>query len=216
MAAPLIVGAARKIGVSTARAVDGEKMARRVNVRMERPELLKKIQRREDRKTKIQNRNVRPLEEDGKQKQYSNTQQNLRRAHALKKALPSGSLTNVNRIKAFSASVPIFSFAIGFWIPQMIFWMVGIFGLGSESIPLFNYVIPGEVIYMLSYVVIVFIGICTMFYAATVYYFRRVRFFSGYKGIIFIFCIVGYFVIFINFFPWFTVWLLAVTYMQDD
>lgn len=125
-------------------------------------------------------------------------------------------VTTMKRLQAGVTSVTIFWTAIGFWIPQIIFWMVGIFGLGSESIPLFNYVIPGEVIYMLSYVVIVFIGMCTMFYAATVYYFRRVRFFSGHKGIIFIFCIVGYFVIFINFFPWFTIWLFAVTYMQDD
>lgn len=216
MVAPLIVGAARKIGVSTARMVAGEKTARRVNARFERPELLNRIQRREDRKKKIQEREASPLEADKRLKQDNNTYKNLKRAHALKSALPSNGLTNANRIKAFTASVTIFWTAIGFWIPQIIIWMIGIFGLGAGSIPLLEYVIPGELFYMLSYAVILFIGLCTMFYAATVYSLRRVRFLSGYKGIIFIFCVVGYFVIFLNFFPWFTIWLLAVTYMQDD
>ena len=198
MVAPLIVGAARVVGGevarkgSTATVSKIENQSRRASSGAE--------------KTKYQ-----PADTRNRYNPIRYAKNTESEAENQKKTV-----TTMKRLQAGVTSVTIFWTAIGFWIPQMVFWMVGIFGLGSESIPLFNYVIPGEVIYMLSYIVIVFIGMCTMFYAATVYYFRRVRFFSGYKGIIFIFCIVGYFVIFINFFPWFTIWLLAVTYMQDD
>lgn len=207
MVVPLIVGAARVVGGevarkgSTATVSKIENQSRRASSGAEKTKYQPADTRQRDSNNATRNR-YNPI-------RYAKNSQN--ETENAKK----GAIT-IKRLQAGVTSVTIFWTAIGFWIPQMIFWMVGIFGLGSESIPLFNYVIPGEVIYMLSYIVIVFIGMCTMFYAATVYYFRRVRFFSGYKGIIFIFCIVGYFVIFINFFPWFTIWLLAVTYMQDD
>lgn len=215
MVAPLIVGAARMVG--------GKKFAGRVNARIKRPELLNRIQRREnlkqrreDRKEKMKERAESPLSDTEKSAQNSRSLTLLNRAHRVKRELPKDGLTNVNRIKAFSASIGIFTTAIWFAIPQFIFWMIGLFGLSGASIPLVGYVFPGELMYMMSYVFIVVIGIGTMMYACIFYSVRRVRFFSGYKGIIFILSLTGYLIIFINLFPWFVLWLVAVTYMQED
>jgi hypothetical protein len=122
----------------------------------------------------------------------------------------------LKKVKAGATSITVFWTAIGFWIPQMVLWMIGLFGLGGDAIPFLEYFIPGQLIYILSYVLILLIGLGTMIYAAAVYYIRGVNCFGGYKTAIFILCLTGYLVIFINFFPWFVIWLLAVSMLQDD
>jgi hypothetical protein len=207
MVAPLIIGAARKVGAGVAKKrAAGPALSNRIGTR-------RRQNQNNQTETEYQQTSIR-RDIDNYGRNRSNTSPLTQ--PKISEPNKNGAAATVKKIQAGVTSLTIFWTSIGFWIPQMVFWMIGIFGLGAGSIPFIDYVIPGELIYMLSYAVIVFIGLCTMFYAATVYYLRRVPFFSGYKGVIFIFCIVGYFVIFINFFPWFTIWLLAVTYLQDD
>jgi hypothetical protein len=120
----------------------------------------------------------------------------------------------VKRIAATQACSVIFWSAIGFYVPQITFWLIGIAGIGLEAIPVVNYVIPGQLLFFVSYAVIFFIGICTMLYSVWILMLRKIDCFSGYKGLIFLLCLDGYMVIFINFIPWFVVWLWSVILLQ--
>ncbi len=202
MVAPLIAGAARVVGSKVAQK-SGQKIAVRGT--------------RNQNSARIKNLTSRGAQnETGSLKNVSSSIE----AQELIAQIPSqgDSKTGlfIRRLQAGSASLTIFWTAIGFWIPQIVFWMIGIFGLGTTSLPILDYVFPGEVVYVASYVVIAFIGLCTMAYAAFFYFARHINAFGGYKGIIFILCITGYLTLFINFFPWFIIWILAVTYMQEN
>ncbi|MFM2381638.1 MAG: hypothetical protein RLZZ76_405 [Candidatus Parcubacteria bacterium] len=200
MVAPLIVGAARVVGK--------EKLV----THTVQPERINRVQRRKSRKD-TQGRYV---------ETSRTTTETDSRAITLQNSIQKGEKTSqnksiiANRVKAFGASMGIFTTAIWFALPQIIFWMIGLLGLSGSSIPLASYVFPGELIYMVTYVCIATIGIGTMVYACVFYSVRRVRCFSGYKGVVFVLSLTGYLIIFINFFPWFTIWLVAVTYMQEE
>jgi hypothetical protein len=148
---------------------------------------------------------------------YSNgvAQAQLMRKQARAAKMPNvGILGKVKQAEAVRVSITIFATAIPFWFFQVAIWMVGIGGLGLESIPFANYVMPGDTLYMLSYMLIAGLGICTMVYATFVYGINRINCFGGSKMLVFMFCMTGYLVIFINGFPWFILWLLAVSKMQ--
>jgi hypothetical protein len=110
----------------------------------------------------------------------------------------------------------IFWTAIGFYTPQLGLWVLGIAGLGLKSVPLLGGLVPGNEIYMISWFIIFLIGLCTMLYAALMFTIRRVDCFGGWKGFIFIVCITGYMVIFINFIPFFVIWIISVVLLQGE
>ncbi len=118
------------------------------------------------------------------------------------------------RVVAVQATTLVFWTAIPFWIPQICFWMLGIAGLGMESIPWLNYVLPGVTLFWLGEIIIVAIGVCTMTYAALILGLRGVNCFGGLKGLVFALCVAGYCAPIANFFPWFVLWLAAIVYLQ--
>lgn len=132
------------------------------------------------------------------------------------KSLPAGADGMVKRVEAGATSILIFWSAIAFYIPQLALWVIGIGVLGLTSVPVLGWFVPGNEVYMACWFIIAIIGVCTMVYSAAVFMFRRIDCFSGWKGLIFILCLTGYLVFFINFAPWYLFWLLAVTLMQGE
>jgi hypothetical protein len=126
----------------------------------------------------------------------------------------STAIKNYKRFKAAQASTVIFWTAIPFWVPQITFWMIGLVGLGGEAIPIANYLIPGETIFTVMHFLVMTIGIVTMMYAFMIYSSRMINSFSGFKGLLFCFCVAFYCAPLLNAFPWFVVWLIAVNYAQ--
>ena len=118
------------------------------------------------------------------------------------------------QVKAARAGWFIFLTAIPFWVPQIYCWMVGVAGLGSESVWLLSYVIPGETIFTTMNFIISAIGVITMMYAFVVYATAKVNAWSGMKGLVFCFCVAFYCAPFLNFAPWFLLWIVYTTYSQ--
>jgi len=126
----------------------------------------------------------------------------------------SSALKTYKRIKAGSVSITILWSAIWFWIPQFFFWIGGLAGLAGESLWLASWLIPGEAIFGGMNFLVSIIGIITMVYGFMMYSLRSVDAFGGMKGLVFCFCVAFYCAPLLNFFPWFVVWLLVVTYSQ--
>ena len=220
MVAPLIVGAARVVGAKAAQREAGSTGIKRANSRTRNSVANSRQASRA--RTPQATASATHLSSDTRRRDTTASQEEARNrisplpSFGAEKGEASTAATLIKRVKAGQVSIMIFWSAIGFWIPQIAFWMLGLIGIGGESVPLFNYIFPGQVVYMLSYIVIVGVGICTMAYSAFMYAMRGVDCFSRYKGLIFILCLTGYLVIFINAFPWFIVWLTAVSYFQQD
>lgn len=132
----------------------------------------------------------------------------------LRSAVPDTGATR--KFWAYAASTFILWTVVPFYVTQVLFWMLGLAGIGLETVPFAGeWFLPGVEIYMVSYLVIVIIGICSMVYAAVVYFTRRVDAFSGVKTLVFMLCVTGYFVFFLNAFPWVIGWILCVIYTQN-
>lgn len=116
--------------------------------------------------------------------------------------------------KAARVSWFIFGTAIAFSVPQLNFWIFSLIGIGVESIPFASWVLPGETLFMLSYVVVLAIGITTMIYALLVYSLSLVNCFGRFKFLIFALCIAFYCTPILNGVPWFVLWLWVVTKNQ--
>lgn len=126
-------------------------------------------------------------------------------------AVPSG-----KKIAAAITSNALFWNTIPFWIPQIAFWILGIAGIGLDSIPVLSSLKVGYGLFFISWLLIAVIGIGSMLYAIMTLTLRGIDNFGGLKGLIFILCLTGYLVIFLNFFPWIILWLWAVTLLQKD
>lgn len=209
MVAPLIVGASKVVGNKVAASSTKKGVVRKANSRMltggeERKEAYEKLRkdgyigRKNDRYT-----------EKGKQALQ-------RPLQPPQKKIASTVKTNMNRIKAGGAAITIFWSAIGFYVPQLAFWLIGFAGIGLESVFLVGYVVPGDTLFMISYILILCIGLATMVYATAMFTLRGINCFGGIKGLIFALCLTGYFTFVINFFPWFIIWIAAVTYLQNE
>lgn len=208
MVAPLIVGAARVAkGVSKATV----RAKRRSKASATRPELLRRVRSRERRKNK-------------EQATLTDIERNAQIARS-KKLLPGslsnnksvgGNNANIKKIKAAVASNFIFWTAITFYIPQLSLWILGMSALSLESVPVLGYVIPGESLYLISWLIIVIIGIGTMIYATFIFTLRGIPCFDGWPGFVFICCIAGYCVVLVNFLPFFIFWLFTVTLCQRE
>lgn len=212
MVAPLIVGAARVVGGTTKVATGATSKAKAATVR---PELLRRVRARERRKQRQQS----PLSPEASDRQVRNMTKQLPGSQKLLKfsKAASGEEPLTKKIKASIAANAIFWAAIGFYIPQFIFWIMEIIGFGFESVPIIGDVLPGKELSLASWLIIVLIGTGTMLYATFVFMARGINSFGGWKGLIFILCLTGYLVIFINgMFPWFVIWIFAVVALQDE
>ena len=94
--------------------------------------------------------------------------------------------------------------------------MVGLAGLGLETLPVVDAFAPGMEVFVLGYLVAAGIGVCSMVYAAWIYTIRGVACFAGMKAFIFICCLTGYLVVFLNLFPWLILWILSVVLIRDE
>jgi hypothetical protein len=117
-------------------------------------------------------------------------------------------------MQAVAAGLFILWSTLPFYIPQLVFWLVGLAGIAGESIPFADFVVPGKELFILSYIVIAFIGLCSMAYAIVMFNARGVDCFSGHKSLYLLLCLMGYFVFFINAAPWILFWVLSVMLNQ--
>lgn len=108
----------------------------------------------------------------------------------------------------------IFGTAISFSVPQVKFWILSLIGMGVESIPFANWVLPGETLFILSYMIVMAIGITTMGYALLIYSLNRVNCFGRFKFLMFALCFAFYCTPILNGIPWFVLWLYVVTTNQ--
>lgn len=229
MVAPLIVGASRVIAggsrATTARA--GKRSAGKAQTQRQGDGLT--VRKRDHQKVRNDRTNARKeaydqLRKDGyigrKNDRYTEKGRALLNSSSEKKEVPEGVVKKIETAtkiaRAGTAAGTIFWTAIGFYVPQLGFWLLGIAGLGLEITPVINYVIPGNTLFVASYVVITLIGVSTMAYAALVFTIRGVPCFGGWKGLIFAGCLTAYLVLFINFFPWFIIWLASVILLQSE
>lgn len=120
------------------------------------------------------------------------------------------------KITATAAGSLILWTTMPFYIPQVLFWMLGLGGMGLEAIPIADIFVPGQELFFLGYIVASFIGACSMIYAAWIYVIRGIRCFAGIKLFIFICCLTGYLVVFLNLFPWLILWVLTVIVIKDQ
>lgn len=200
MVATLVTGSTRKVGTKKNETV-GYTSANRVSGR--------RRQRKSKRKNSPQQRDQQQSSATVPQVTKPSPTKKLAREEALATA---GSVAK--QVQAVLVANFIFWTAISFYVPQLVFWLLGILFIGMESVTFVNYFVPGELLYTIMYACIMLIGVCTMVYAAFIFTLRGIDCFGGWKGFIFIVCLAGYLVIGINFFPWFVVWIYSVSYLQ--
>lgn len=200
MVAPLIVGKARVTAQT----------ARKTYAATQRPELLRRVRSRERRKERA----AVPLSPEAKQKQIANSSRLRGGARILNRSLPTDN-TSVERIRAITAGSLILWSTLPFYVPQLLLWVLGLAGVVGESLPVVDFVIPGQELFVLSYIVIAFIGLCSMAYAVVMFNIRGVDCFSGHKSLYLLLCLMGYFVFFINAAPWTLIWVFSVIMNQS-
>lgn len=208
MAAPLIVGEARVVRSSSKAQLSTETAPARSELRRR---ISTQRQRREQEET--------PLDEGQEQQRGQNVErpQRTRLLNRLNKKLsqmPSNVRSDVAKMRATSAAIMIFWSVIGFYIPQITFWFIGIGFIGTKFTPIVGQWIPGETVFAVFWFLIICLGVSTMLYAIAIFTLRRVDYFGGMKGIIFILCLAGYFVPFLNLFPFFIIWIFSVSLLQ--
>ncbi len=120
------------------------------------------------------------------------------------------------KIRALQASSFIFWTLLPLYTIQFFVWVFGLGSIALETIPLANYVIPGEEGYIFSYVIIGVLGLFSMFLAGFVYSARGISWFGGTTGLAFAFCLAGYFIFFLNLFPWVGIWMLIVIFAKPQ
>jgi hypothetical protein len=148
----------------------------------------------------------------------------------------------LRRAKAASAAYVVFWSTIPFFVPQIMFWLLGFGSLGLEQIALTakmasanpsafatipgastiiallgelaGHALPGKELFLFFYVLTAGIGLGSMLYAAAVFTFRGVPCFGKWKTVIFLACLTGYFTILLNFIPFVLIYAGAVIYLQ--
>ena len=124
--------------------------------------------------------------------------------------------TNIKRIRAAAASWMIVAFITPFTLLHFSVWGIAILGLGAESIPVANYVLPGEEIFFVAHGILMIFGFTYMIGALALYLIRGIDCLGGWKTIIFIACLIGHLTPIFNFFPYVFLWCLAVVINQED
>ena len=178
----------------------------------QRPELLRKIRARERRRAREQE----PLNDAQRQRQTANVRKILRRRKGRigKMLIPSGNV-DIQRIKAISVGLMMLGFivpVIGF---QFTIWLVQLGGTFLEGVPFFNFVLPGQEMIIVGYLLIVAMHFLLFAGTAILFLLRGVDCFSGKKNLIFIACLAASMLIYINIFPFVLIWIYFVIQMQE-
>jgi len=123
-------------------------------------------------------------------------------------------IQTARRAKAILVGSTILWVVLPFYFVQILFWLLSLGGIGLETAPIAKVVFPGTELFLLAYSVIGVIGLGSMLFGLFMFKSRFVHCLDGYKGIIFLGCLTGYFVFFINFIPFVALWVLSVMFMQ--
>lgn len=132
----------------------------------------------------------------------------------------------LQRARAIRTGWIVISTSLVFWPIQVFFWAlaIGFFGLAItpgvnilEHIPFLNAATSWSRWFSLSQLLLIgVIGIPMMIYAAFMFIASRVPCFNTTsKVLIFIFCVTGYCVVFLNIIPWVAVWALSVMFLPE-
>jgi hypothetical protein len=173
----------------------------------QRPELVSNVRARETRQRKGTSYAT-------EQRQPHGGIQSPRGARGIQIALPDNTATD--KVLVIAASSLIAWTALPFYIPQLMFWLLGLLGIGMKTVPLAGAILPGEALFFFTYLMIAIIGFCSMLYAAFVYMLRGVRCFEGARTLVFMCCLTGYLIPFLNLVPWVVFWLLAVIFAKNE
>lgn len=101
-----------------------------------------------------------------------------------------------------------------FYALQVLLWIGGLAMIGTEEIIIVNMIVPGEELFVASYIMIAVLGLCSMFYAVIMFNLRGIDCFSGHRSLYFLLCLMGYFVFFINLAPWTLIWVVTVIWQK--
>jgi len=203
MPAPLVAGAAKVVST-------GSKIERRASPSAAKSRVSARSTGREVQRTQRRNRGFAP---ESDQTAVPGMKIETEQSGASSDHAPS-------RIRAWVATVTIFWWVWPYYLPQFFFWLLGLAGIGLESMPipvvreLVSFVVPGQEIFLFSYLLIALIGLGSMTYAAFAYSIRRIRPFEGIRMLAFALCFAGYLTFFLNLFPWVFVWMLMVVYTE--
>jgi hypothetical protein len=138
----------------------------------------------------------------------------LKGARLMNNAIP-GSIDTQMILTAGASSLIAWT-ALPFYVPQLLFWILGLVGIGIETIPFADLILPGDLLFFFCYFVIAIIGLCSMVYVVFIYTIRGVQCFEGVRTLTFMCCITGYLVPFLNLFPWVAFWMLSVLFARRD
>jgi hypothetical protein len=152
-----------------------------------------------------------------------------------------GADTLLLRTRAANAAYIVFWSTIPFFVPQIMFWLLGLGSLGLEQVAmtiktaasmpyaptlpglstiisflgqLAGDALPGKELFLFFYVLIAGIGFVSMLSAAAIFIFRGIPCFGKWKTVIFLCCLTGYLTIFLNFIPFVLIYAFAVVYLQ--
>lgn len=195
MVAPLIVGAVRIAG---GRAMAGSKAAaRRGQIPSKRAPHTEAVgtQKLERQKQLEYQRKIQDLTED---EDGQNSPERIKIRQAL----------------AAITGYPIIWAAVTFYVIQLLFWFIGLAGLGIELVPLLKEVTPGLELLLISHLIIAAFGTTFMVYAYVMFKRRFIDCSSGVKMLIFLGCLTGYWIFFFNLIPWVIVWVICVIILQ--
>lgn len=208
--------AAKAAARSKGSKVTRSKAMRRAKAAYDRPELVGKIAARERRRQRQNN----PITPAQRKRLHANSQKALKLRKKVKSKFgglmskeAESSVTKVNAVATswmIAATLfPLISFQFFFWIIAMI----GVFG---ESIPILNYVFPGETLFGLGVGVNAVIGLLMMLWAVTMYVGRGVDCWSGGKTLAFAFCFSLQIAPLINLIPFVLIWCFIVALLQPQ
>ena len=213
MVVPLIVGAAQ---VATTKAAQ-TRTGRRTRAATQRPELLRQVRARRQREAREQT----PLTAEQKRSQTARTRAMLRGRKGLRGKMLTGNMTGrggstMELAKAGSAGLFILLSTSIFIVVQCILFALCIFGFVVESTWFVGWLLPGETLFMLSFMLMCFISLCLLVYAVAIFTLRGVRCFEDKNDLIFFICLALCIMPFINFIPWFLVFTAAVIWSKSD
>lgn len=121
-----------------------------------------------------------------------------------------------DRIMAYSAASFILTCTLPLYAPQIFFFMFGLAGLGLETIPYLDWIMPGIEVFFIGWMMTLLIGVGSMLFAAFTFSMRGVDAFGNSKTLIFICCLIAYLSLFLSIIPWVAIWTLYVAYNFQD
>lgn len=122
----------------------------------------------------------------------------------------------IKSIKKFTASFVYIASVFPIWILQMLFFGIGILGFAMGEFWIVGWLLRymGLAFFPFSYLFISLLGTLTLLIGLGIYTISRVDCLSGNKGLFLGLSFVLYWVVLINWLPWFLLWVGAVLFSQ--